>query len=427
VQPIDGLACIACECCLPLKATVRYSEGLGEYRKGSFKSFLTRESGGFWAMNDQDGPSEANTRGAAFFKKSYVRMATLGKMGVWECDLATEDLTWTDTVYDLFDLPRQSAINRAKTLACYEPHSRSELMRLRAAAIANCSRFTVDVALITEMGNSRWLRITGEVEQEDGKAARIFGTKQDITLEKEAQIKVQALQSELIHASRFSAIEAMRSTLANELNQPLAGLALYVSAMRSILGNGAMDENTREVLDGMEGCAFRAAMVMRDICNMPWQQPKKSIKFTLSEAISEALTIALMNNSDAIQLTQTGHRAMTVIGDSIQIQQVLINLIRNACEALSGCERPEIVIATKMHDQFVSISVCDNGPGIAPDLMATLFDAFVTTKPDRSGLGLSISQTIIEGHAGKLTAVNHPKGGANFCFTLPLEPNVFIR
>jgi C4-dicarboxylate-specific signal transduction histidine kinase len=374
-------------------------------------------------MRDQDEPDGADMGEAAFFKKCYDRTAFLGKIGVWECDLATEDLTWTDTVYDLFDLPRQSALTREKTLAYYEPRSLQKLLELRAAAIANCSNFTVDVSLRTEKGNSRWLKITGDVEQEDGKAVRIFGTKQDITPEKEAQRKVHALQSELIHASRSSAIEVMRSTLAHELNQPLAGLALYVSAMRNNLGKVTIDENTKAIMEGIEECAFNAARIVRDIRNTPRGQPSKTIKFNLDEAISEALTIAFLNDSRAIKVIQTGCNGLIVRGESVQIQQVLINLIRNACEALAGSQSPEIVISTKKDDGLASISVCDNGPGITQDVMCTLFESFVSTKPGSSGLGLSISRTIIESHSGKLTAENNPGGGANVCFTIPLVPN----
>ena len=367
---------------------------------------------------------EPDRQSPEFLKKMYDRVSVLGKIGVWECDLATEELTWTDAVYDLFDLPRQSRLDRSATLARYEPNCRRELVRLRAKAIQTCSSFTVDVALHDNRGKLRWIRIIGDVEQEDGRAVRIFGTKQDITHEKVAQQTIQALQTELIHASRLSAIEAVRSTLAHELNQPLAGLALYVSAMRNMVDKGRVDPAGAAVLDGIESCALKAGHIMRDIQNMPAIDQAKPAVFNLDSAIREASAIALKGADHAIHLVYSGCHGLKAIGDSVQIQQVIINLIRNACEALSGFERREITITAQSNptDGFAEISVRDSGPGIAADVTEIMFDSFVSTKPGSTGIGLSISRTIVEGHSGKLTAENCPDGGAIFRFSIPSPP-----
>ena len=362
-------------------------------------------------------------RSAEFFKKMYDRISALGEIGVWECDLATEALTWTDTVYDLFDLPRQSPVSRAATLACYEPNSRRKMEELRARAIATCSTFAVDVAIRSVQGNSRWIRITGAVEQENGRAVRIFGTKQNITKEKVAQLQVQALQTELIHLSRLSAIDAMRSTLAHELNQPLAAMAVYVSALRRLLGDDVVDrEATVEVLDGLQRCALKAGGIIRSVRNISSGRQRRTTLFDLGDAIRDACAIALAGAPSELTVAYTLRDGLQGVGDLVQIQQVLINLIRNACDALAGCERPEIAIATDEKDGFAEVSVRDSGPGISPEVMATLFESFVSTKPEGTGIGLSISRTIIEAHTGKLTACNNREGGATFRFTLPAAP-----
>lgn len=376
-------------------------------------------------MSLQNQHDEHHRQSPDFIKKMYDRVSSLGKIGVWECDLASEELTWTDTIYDLFDLPRQSKVDRASTLERYDPTCRRELERVRAASIETCSNFTVDVALRNKTGDTRWIRITGDVEQEDGRAVRIFGTKQDITLEKVAQQTIQALQTELIHASRLSAIEAMRSTLAHEMNQPLAGLALYVSAMRNILHKGQFDEAGSAVLDGIEECALKAGQIMRDIHNMPAQQKTNLAVFNLDAAINEASAIALKGDNRGINLVYSGCNGLETIGDSVQIQQVLINLIRNACEALSESSRRDITIAAHKNllNGLAEISVRDSGPGISAEVTETLFDSFVSTKREGTGLGLSISRTIVEAHAGKLIAENCPGGGAIFCFSIPCSPS----
>ena len=229
-----------------------------------------------------------------FFQKTYERIAELGKIGVWECDLATEALTWTDTVYDMFDLPRQSSVNRATVLQCYEPASRRKMERLRAEAIARCSTFTVDVEIMTPLGNARWIRITGDVEQEAGRAVRIFGTKQDITLEKTAQQEVLALQTELIHLSRASAMDAMRSTLAHELNQPLAAIANYVSALRKLMDPRSADHGAaQEILDGVERSALKTGEIIRGVRDLTRGRRAQPVPFDLEAAVREAGTIAL--------------------------------------------------------------------------------------------------------------------------------------
>lgn len=365
-------------------------------------------------------PRGGDGQPSGHFKKMYERASRLGRIGVWECDLATEALTWTDTVYDLFDLPRQSLLSRAETLAVYEPHSRREMEKRRAKAIASCSAFTVDVAIHTARGNLRWIRITGDVEQENGRAVRIYGTKQDITAEKEAQLRVAALQSELIHQSRVSAIDAMRSTLAHELNQPLAAITVYAAALQNVVKADSVDRKaTVEIIEEIGKCTSRAASILRDARNLSAMEQREPTLFDLASAVREACQIALAGRSAHLKLFYDVPEDLHGIGDPIQIQQVVINLIRNACEAMVGSEREEITIAATEKNGFAEVSICDSGGGIPADMLATIFDAFVTTKADGTGIGLSIGRTIIEAHSGKLTAQNNAAGGATFRFTVP--------
>jgi PAS domain-containing protein len=123
----------------------------------------------------------------------YDRSSLLAKLGAWECDLATNALIWTDGVYDLFELPRGSVIDREQTAALYEPESCREMERLRAQAIATGSSFTLDAQIRTARGNLRWMRLTADVECENGIPVRLFGAKQDITAEKAVWHRMEAL------------------------------------------------------------------------------------------------------------------------------------------------------------------------------------------------------------------------------------------
>jgi two-component system sensor kinase FixL len=350
----------------------------------------------------------------------YERTSALAKIGVWECDLATEELTWTDAVYDLFDLPRQSLVSRTDTLACYEPDSLRRMERMRARAIATGTSFTLDVSVHTVAGNHRWIRLTGDVEQEDGRSVRIFGTKQDITLEKMAQLEVQALQSELIHLSRVGAMNAMGSTLAHELNQPLTAIAGYAATMRRMMTAPTMDrEIAQRVMDGIEVCALRAGDIISSVRKMTAGGQVARIAFDLETVVREACTIALSGAPADIAMSYDFEESLRAVGDPISIQQVVINLVRNACEALVRVERRAIEISATRAGGFAEIVVADTGPGIAEAIKATVFESFVSTKAEGMGVGLAISRTIIEAHGGKIWAKNRLQGGASFRFTLP--------
>ena len=136
--------------------------------------------------------------------------------------------------------------------------------------------------------------------------------------------------------------------------------------------------------------------------------------------ISEAASLAMTGADDRIVPRLALAEAILVSVDPIQIQQVFINLIRNAAEAVEGLPGGEIKVSSRIRDGLAEILVDDSGPGIAPDMMGRLFDSFVSSKPGGMGVGLSISRTIVEAHGGKLTLEKREAGGASFCVALPL-------
>jgi two-component system sensor kinase FixL len=358
----------------------------------------------------------------AHYKKMYDRASTLARIGVWECDLATEALTWTDGVYDLFELPRGSPLDRTAILAMYEEDSRDHMERLRAAAVRDGTSFALDIRIRTARGDMRWLRLAADVEKDAaGCPVRIFGTKQDITDEKAALEKVQSLRAELIHLSRRSAMSAMATTLAHELNQPLTAIGNYVAGIRrGLAGPDLSREQLDHGLAAIEKCAFGAGDIIRSLRQMTSDNPSERHIIDPSALIREAAALAMVGAGDRARLRYDLADGLRLSADPIQIQQLLINLIRNALEAAEGTAAPDIVIATALAGKEVRLRIDDNGPGIAPALMKTLFDPFVSSKPGGMGIGLSVSRTIVEAHGGRLTAENRPGGGATFRIALPV-------
>lgn len=372
------------------------------------------------AVASGEGPLE-QAGAIARYKKMYERSSALARIGVWECDLATEALTWTDGVYDLFELPRGSPIDRGTALALYDESSRLEMERLRDRTIRDGGSFTLDIRVRTAKGNPRWIRLTGDVEREDGRSVRIFGTKQDITAEKSAQERVRALQAELIHVSRRSAMGAMAATLAHELNQPLAAIGNFAAGSRMALEHPEPDrEVLRSGLEAIANIAARAGTIIRTLREMNDGSAVRRQTLDPNPVIAEAAALALPAAEDRVAPRFALAEGLRVSIDPIQMQQVMIVLIKNAYEAMLGQARRELVVSSLEVGGQVEIRVEDSGDGIDPALMDRLFDAAISDKPDGMGAGLSISRTIVEAHGGRLSASNRANGGAAFCVALPV-------
>ena len=369
-------------------------------------------------MMETFGAASQNGERTEHLQKMYDRVSALAKIGVWECDLASGRLDWTDTVYDLFELPRQSNIDREDIVNLYDPVSRDEMDRLRAKAIESGTGFTLDVRIRTALGNDRWIRLTADIEQEAGRSVRIFGTKQDITAERLVQAKLQTLQNELIHASRVTAMGAMGETVAHEVNQPLTAASNYLSTARRLAAKEGASASLSECIKAALSSTLGAGEIIRRVRNMIGKGHAAQAELELEAVVGDAIALAITGFPNVSVTTKLAGSA-PVKADRIQIQQVLINLIRNACESADG-RACQIEISSAKLEDHLEVCVADTGPGIAPDVLPTIFESFVTTKHDGLGIGLSISRTIIEAHGGRIRASNLPTGGASIGFTLPL-------
>jgi len=357
----------------------------------------------------------------AHYKKMYDRSSALARIGVWEYDLVEARLTWTDGVYDLFELPRGSHLDRAKIVALYEEESRRDMERMREQAIEFGGNFTLDIRIRTAKGNQRWLRLTADVERENGRSLRIFGTKQDITEEKAAQAEVRALQAELIHVSRRSAMGAMAATLAHELNQPLAAISNYVAGVRHAMTGGlSAREALENGLEAIDRCASRAGGIIRSFRSLTDGSAVKRQSVDPNPLIREAGSLALAANAAEVDLGFELEDDVLLSVDPVQFQQVLINLIKNAVEAVQLSPRREILVSSALARGVLAIRVDDRGHGIPAEMMASLFESIISTKPEGMGIGLSVSRTIVEAHGGKISAANRKGGGASFRVELPL-------
>ena len=262
------------------------------------------------------------------------------------------------------------------------------------------------------------------VGEATGEGHRLFtGFIRDITDRQRTQEQLEELQSELIHVARVSAMGTMASTLAHELNQPITAVANYVEAVRDLLTEPDPEDlpMIREALQDAVGEAMRAGHIVRRLRDFVARGEVEKTVEKLPLLINEAAAFGLMGAiENAIETRfDIDHDAADVLVDKIQIQQVLVNLIRNAAEAMSASDERILTVRTEPDQPgFVRVTVADTGPGVAPEVAAQLFTAFISTKSDGMGLGLSICRTIVEANGGRIWMEPRKGGGTQFHFTL---------
>ena len=249
------------------------------------------------------------------------------------------------------------------------------------------------------------------------------GFVRDLSERQKTEARLQELQSELVHISRLTAMGEMASALAHELNQPLSAIANYLKGSRRLLegSSDATSATLRGAMDKAGEQALRAGQIIRRLRDFVSRGESEKRVEGLTKMVEEASALALVGAKEHGVNVRFQYDPNTdlVLADKVQIQQVLLNLMRNAIEAMADSPRRDLSLTTQArHDGNVLISVADTGPGIPAEVLDQLFQPFVTTKRHGMGVGLSISRTIVEAHGGQIWAEPTPGGGATFRFTL---------
>jgi two-component system, LuxR family, sensor kinase FixL len=364
-------------------------------------------------------------------RESEERMrlaADAASLGIWEWDLSKNEIWATNARRALLGWPASGKITFEHFLLRLHPDDRSRIREEINDAIHQGKDFDSEYRLVLPDGIVRWMATRGTVHLDaNGKAKRILGISIDITTRKQAELDAKQRREELSHLSRVALLGEMTASIAHELNQPLSGIISNASAGQRFIDRGDTDVNTlREILVDVDADAHRAHEVIRNIRNTV----KKGAM--LREPID--LNFIVTKVAHMVQPDMAAHCCELVMslsddlamieGDPVQINQVIVNLVTNAFDAMrdTPAAHRKVQITTERNgDGSILVSVRDYGAGIPEEVRERLFDQFVTTKEEGLGMGLTIARSIIEAHAGTITGENAEGGGARFYFTLPVN------
>jgi C4-dicarboxylate-specific signal transduction histidine kinase len=363
-------------------------------------------------------------------RESEERMrlaARAAELGFWDWDIKRDEVWIDDVGKERTGTLGPGLADHERYLSLIHPDDRDRVQQALDQAIRFQQDFEADFRMVSPGGEERWISASGKVEHDaHGEALRLRGISMDITARRQFESELQKHRSALGHTQRVFALGQLSAALAHELNQPLGAILRNAEAGELFLRQDPPDlRELREIFVDIQRDDHRAAEVIDRMRALLKHRELRFEVIALSELIGQvaALFEPEMHARHAALRITVPPTLPEVRGDRVQLQQVLVNLLLNGLDALdarsNGVRQIEIG-AAQAEAGLVKLSVKDTGTGIEPDRLTDLFEPFVTTKSGGTGIGLAISQTIVEVHGGRIWAENNPDGGACIRFTLPV-------
>jgi len=327
----------------------------------------------------------------------------------------------------LYGFDSDVALNRDLICGRVHPDERASVHAAFDEACSSLGIFESEHRLVLPYGKTRWVIVRGRcLQDEHGNLLELIGVTIDVSAQKQSELQLQLQREEMSHLNRVALMGEITASVAHELNQPLTAISNNASAARRFLERGNIDPDLlRQLLLEMVSDSQRAGEVIRGIRALV-QKDKQIVRSTLNLNAVIADTVRLVSSDillrESVVTTELDHSLPQVEAAPVQIQQVLLNLIMNALdavEALPPAERRIVITTRSLKGESAEVSVHDFGPGLPKDRPDRVFDHFFSTKQTGMGMGLTIVRSIIEMHGGKITAENPPEGGACFSFQLP--------
>jgi PAS domain S-box-containing protein len=385
---------------------------------------------------------EERHRAEESLKQTEARMAFAAAStdtGLWQYDVPTGHLWATEHCRSMFGLNADSLLTPEAFLGVVHPDDRAvAIAAMRAVAPAGETAGRSEFRVVHPDGQLRWYLATASTEfDKNGEPILVSGIFRDVTPRRRAEQEAERLEDalrttrrELARVSRQTTMGAMAASIAHEINQPLSALVTNGGIGLRLLAKADSDrDEVRDVFKRIVDDGHRAGQVIASIRSMFGKDQRERFPVTINDLVREVIALVhgeVESQRVAIQV-ELQQELPRVMADRVQLQQVLINLIMNAIEAMSSVANRErsLLVKSELHgERDVLIAVEDSGPGIDPNDMDRIFDAFYTTKAHGMGLGLSICQSIIESHGGRLWASTRRPHGSVFYIQLPSSVSV---
>ena len=351
----------------------------------------------------------------------------IGHVGSWIWNVATGEVFWSREMFRIYDLdPGQARPDYPGVMQYIHPEDRPRVRQVFDDAVRDKREYELAYRVMWADGTVRHVNnLARPVFNESGSLIEYVGTTIDTTERKRAEEALQKSQAELAHVWRVTALGELTASIAHEVNQSLGAIVTNGQAVVRLLSRESPDlAKSREVVEQIIDDGMRASQVIARIRAMLKKKDGEKTPLDINEIIQEvsALTSAELGKSEIHLRTELGGGLTPVVGDRVQLQQVILNLVLNAKEAMDGPgwqPRHLSIRSQQSSPDEVCVAVRDTGTGIEPQSAQRLFEAFFTTKAGGLGLGLSISRSIIEAHGGRLWAAPNPGRGTTMEFTLP--------
>nr|WP_244541431.1 PAS domain-containing protein [Rhizobium tibeticum] len=367
--------------------------------------------------------TEENLRRSEAFLGDAQR---LSKTGSFSLKLGTDEVTWSAETYRIFDVDSSTRVTLRTILSRLDHDSFARVQRVLERAREGNGDFDYDITLVMPDKSMKNVRVLAHSERNKDGEQELTGAVQDVTESRRAEETLNQVRSELAYVTRVTSLGVLTASIAHEVNQPLAGIVTNASTcLRVLAAEPPNMEVAKDTARRMIRDANRAAEVIVRLRALFSRKPPIIEPIDMNDIASEVIALALSDLQRARVSVETefGHSLPPVAGARVQLQQVIMNLLRNAIEALAGInDRPKKITINTQADPAgeVQVSVSDDGVGFGSQEMGRIFDAFYTTKPDGMGIGLSVSRSIVENHNGRLWAKANNGPGATVAFAIPI-------
>jgi len=353
--------------------------------------------------------------------------AEAADFGVWMWTLATNRVWGSERAFRLFGFEPDADVSYEMVARRTHPDDRERVASAVRQAIKNGVAYASEYRILLPDGTVRWVATQGRVYPgADGKPARLLGAAVDITARKQSELEITQQRNQLTHLSRVTMLGELSGSLAHELNQPLTAILSNAQAAQRFLARDNIDlDELRHILKDIVDDDKRAGEVIRRLRLLLKKGEVRQQPLDVNAAVQEILKLV---RSDLVIHGVTAQAELApglpmIHADPVQFQQVMLNLVINACDAMRGntaSDRQLFVRTERVESSGVRVSISDRGCGIPADKIGRIFEPFFTTKAHGMGLGLSVCRTIIEAHRGRIWVENNSSGGATFRVTLPV-------